>query len=172
MTVFPFALVALFVLWASFTGSEPLSVAVCACLGPILSLIFLGFTWKWTGLHTCRSVRAKWTNAIVGIVCLAIFVSVPLTHWPLRVAYRLSRPSFEAVAKSLQTGTKYPYPLRVGLFSIKKAEIYNLNGKICLWTDLSPSGKTGFTKCPSNDLPFNIWSSFKLDDEWQLISED
>ncbi|BCM90950.1 hypothetical protein IAD21_02813 [Abditibacteriota bacterium] len=172
MLVVPFVLAALVLLWTSFTGSESFSVFVCAFLGPIIAVIVLCFTWKWTGLHTCRSVRAKWVNVIAGVTCLVIFVSVPLTHWPLRLAYILSRPSFEALAQSLQTGTKYPHSMRVGAFYIKKAEIYNIDGKICLWTDLSPSGKTGFTRCPSNDLPFNLWSSLKLDGDWQFVSED
>jgi hypothetical protein len=95
-----------------------------------------------------------------------------MTHWPLRVAFKLSRPSFDKIASSLQAGTTFPNPIRVGLFAIKKAEVYKLNGKICFWTDLDPAGKTGFTHCPPNDVPFNLWSMIELDEDWQFVSED
>ena len=164
MPVLPFVLAALFVIWISIIGGERFSVVFWAFIMPSLAFVALCFLWKQIGMDKCKSARARWMNGLIGLACLAVFVSVPLTHWPLRLAYKLSRPSFDAVAQSLQSGTTFQKPMRVGLFEIKKAEVYDLNGKICLWTDLNPSGKTGFTKCPPNDVPFNLWSMIELDD--------
>lgn len=173
MSALPFALAALFLIWVSFIGAERFSLMFWALVLPFIAAIVYYFVlWERIGWHKCRSVRARKMNGFIGFVCLAVFVSVPVTHWPLRLAYKLSRPSFDAVAQSLQSGAKFPQPIRVGLFSIEKAEIYERNGKICLWTDLEPSGNMGFTKCPPHDVPFNLWSMIKLDDSWQYVSED
>jgi len=90
----------------------------------------------------------------------------------LRFAYKISRPAFDKIAKSLQAGTKFRQPTRAGLFMIEKAEIYDRNGKVCLWTIADPAGSTGFTQCPPDDVPFNLWSMIELDGKWQFVSED
>ena len=169
MTIAPFALAALLLLAASFTGSDQFVVFGYTFLASMLALIGLCFGWKWLGWHTCRSARARWTNAVVGLICGAVFVSVSTTQWPLRLAYALSRPSLDAVAFSLKSGAKYSQPTRAGVFSIEKAEIRN--GQICLWTDIDT---TGFIRRPLNNSSsnFNSWSSLTLDDQWRYISED
>jgi hypothetical protein len=172
MPVLPIALAALSLVWFSFIGAEQSSVVLYALIVPLIAAVVLAFLWKPIGPHKCKSVCARWINGLSALACLAVFVSVPLTHWPLRLAYKLSRPSFNSVAQSLQSGAKFQQPIRVGLFTIEKAEIYDMNGRICLWTDLNPSGKTGFTKCPPNDVPFNLWSMIELDQDWQFVSED
>ncbi|RYZ83608.1 MAG: hypothetical protein EOP06_19650 [Proteobacteria bacterium] len=172
MPILPFAMAASLLIWASWTGAESLTLFFYAFIAPLLALIVLLCTWKWIGLPRCHSARARWFNGFAGLVCLGIFISVPLTHWPFRIAYALSRSELDAVALSLKSGVKFTHPMRVGVFSIEKAEIYDHNGKVCLWTVVDPSGSTGFTQCPPNNVPFNLWSSLKLDDEWQYVSED
>ena len=130
------------------------------------------FLWNEIGPHRYKSPLARKISTIIGLICLTLFISVPITHWPLRLAFKLSRPSFDRIANSLRAGSKFPQPVRVGFFRIKKAEVYKLNGKVCLWTDLDPGGKTGFTQCPPNYVPFNLWSMIELDKDWQFVSED
>ncbi len=119
-----------------------------------------------------RSHSGRKFSFLLVALCLVTFVSVPITNWPLRAAFKLCHSSFDKIASSLQAGKTFPNPIQIGFFSIKKAEICTLNGKICLWTNLDPAGKTGFTKCPINNVPFNLWSIIKLDNDWQFISED
>jgi hypothetical protein len=172
LPVLPFVAAAVSVIWMSLARAERFSVVLWALIAPLVAAIVLASSWNCITAHTHKSVRIRWANGLIGLVCAAVFVSVPLTHWPLRFAYKLSRPSFKAVARSLQSGAKFQKPMRVGLFTIEKAEIYDLNGKVCLWTDLSPSGKTGFAMCPPDDVPFNLWSMIALDGDWQFVSED
>ncbi|RYF43504.1 MAG: hypothetical protein EOO38_18780 [Cytophagaceae bacterium] len=172
MPTLPFAMAASLLIWASWVGLEPFSVVLCAFVTPWFASFALCLAWKWLGWHSCKSALTLWANVIVGLVCLATFVSVPLTHWPFRIAYALSRSELDAVALSLKSGVKFPGPMRVGFFSIEKAEIYDRNGKVCLWTDVDSAGSTGFTQCPPNNVPFNLWSSLTLDNRWQYVSED
>ncbi len=172
MPALPFALAALSLIWVSVLPAEAYSVAAWALLAPFLAAIILSLLWKIIGPHKCKSMRARLINGLIGLACLAVYVSVPYTHWPLRLAYKVSRPSFDAMAQSLQSGVRFQGPMWVGLFKIEKAEVYEHNGKVCLWTYLHPNGSTGFTQCPPDDVPFNLWSKIELDASWQLVSED
>lgn len=121
-------------------------------------------------MDKCLSPRSRLVNRAIGAASLVVLISVPLTHWPLRLAYHISRPKFETIAQVLRSGKTFPKPMQVGPFTIEKAEIDN--GKVCLWTDLDPAGRTGFAKCSPKDVPFNLWSITELDENWQYISED
>jgi hypothetical protein len=172
MSALPFALAALLLMWASMAGVELLGVWLLALYIPFVAAFVLGCLWRFIGPHKCKSRRARWVNGVLVAMSVAVFVSVPTTNWPLRLAFRLSKPSLEAVAQSLRAGKTFPQPMRVGLFTIQKAEIYDLNDKVCLWTDLNWSGKVGFTRCAPGDLPFNLASNLTLDETWQFIAED
>lgn len=174
MPTLPFVVAALSLVWASLFGMERVSVVMWAVVAPFLAALFLAYLWPRIGIHKCNTARLRWINAVLGLVCLLVFVSVPSTHWPIRAAFQLSKPSFEAVAQSLRSGTQFGQPVQVGLFSIEKAEIYDVNGKVCLWTSLATSGRIGCTQCPPKDVPlnFNLWSQIELDSNWQYISED
>jgi hypothetical protein len=154
------------------SGVEMFGVWLLALSLPFVAAILLAFFWKAIGPYKCRSPRARRVNGALVLASVAVYCTVPTTHWPLRAAFLLSKPALESVALDLQSGKRFNGRLRVGLFAIQKAEIYDLNGKVCLWTDLHPSGKTGFTLCPPDDIPFNLWSNLELDRRWQYVSED
>jgi hypothetical protein len=82
----------------------------------------------------------------------------------------MSRGAFDAIAQRVRAGEQMK-PQRIGLVTIRKAEVY-YNGIVCLWTDLNPSGYTGFVQCAPDSMPFNLWSMIRLDARWQFISED
>ena len=107
----------------------------------------------------------------VGTAIIGIILSVALTNWPLRAAFWSSRPSFDQIADDVRSGKIPETPMQLGLFRIRKAEVYH-NNVVCLWTDLNPSGKSGFVQCPPENPPFNLWSQASLDSSWQFIRED
>ena len=156
----------LLILISTFIGERTI-VIMSAVVLFILALLLTLFLWHKYKLRSAAKFGFK-----IAIVCLVVFVSVPVTNWPLRLAFKLSRTSFDKIASALQGGKTFPEAVQVGLFRIKRAEVYKLNGRICLWTDLDPAGKTGFTKSPINDVPFNLWSIIELNEDWQFISED
>ena len=118
--------------------------------------------------HTQRAVLTALT---MPAICLAIIISVAATHWPLRLTYALSRDAFDAVAQRVRTGEHITTPVRVGLFSIRSAELSH-HGIVCLWMHPHPGGSTGFVQCRRDYVPFNLWSIVRLDDRWQFIAED
>ena len=94
------------------------------------------------------------------------------------MAYAFSRPAFEQVAQQVAAGKSIETPRRIGLFLIKRVDTPGLAPNrieyqgLRLWTNVQPSGNTGFVKASPDDLRFNLWSHFRLDDTWQFISED
>src|SRR6185437_13837347 len=104
--------------------------------------------------HTQRATSPALTAPVM---CLAVIISVAVTHWPLRVTYALSRDAFDAVAQRVRTGEHLPTPLRAGLFTIRSAELSH-DGIVCLWTHPNPGGSAGFVQCRRDNVPFNLWS--------------
>ncbi|MEO0755466.1 MAG: hypothetical protein AAFY78_01185 [Cyanobacteria bacterium J06648_16] len=109
---------------------------------------------------------------------LLIVVSIILFNWPLRIGYTFSRPAFNRVAEQVMAGDIPETPRRIGWFRIEGIELpeelfyYAEDGIVCLWTDVHPYGNTGFVQTSPNNLPFNLWSHFRLDNTWQFIAED
>jgi len=168
MTPLPLTISAFLLIWISYAFGESVIVLISAFVLFILGMFTTVVLWK--RLQRQEYGLSRKLGIAITLACLAIFVSVPITHWPLRLAFKFSRPAFDRIAHSLQSGLSVPQPVRAGLFEIKKAEVYNR--KVCLWINLNPNGKTGFTLCPPGNLPFNLWSTIHLDADWQFISED
>ena len=151
----------------SASGGEQLGVALLAfalsASAFIVGSLLLGYR---------RYTRRRVLPAFLAfILSLSAIVSVALTDWPLRITYAWSRASLDAVSERVRLGEHVITPLRVGLFSIQRAELSD-RGIVCLWTEPHPSGSTGFVQCPSDYVPFNLWSHTSLDEHWQFISED
>ena len=111
-------------------------------------------------------------------VSLVLVVSVIVFNWPLRVAYAFSRPAFEQVAEQVMAGETLTTPRRIGWFRVQRIEApgFAANGiafqGLRLWTGIHPHGNSGFVRSSPDDLRFNLWSHFKLDETWQFIAED
>ena len=80
------------------------------------------------------------------LASLLIIASVAYTPWPLHVAFAHTRSDFEAIARRLESGEHVAGPIRVGVYTVERAELDE--GRACLWTDTNPSGRTGFVRNP------------------------
>jgi hypothetical protein len=160
-------LLAVAVVVCSGMGGESIAVAVVAF---VLSMpvIHVGSL-----LVDCRyfAQRPMLSALIPPVVSLAIMISVAATQWPLRVTYALARNAFDAFAQRIRAGEQITTPARVGLFTIRHAEL-SRDGIVCLWTHPNSGGSNGFVQSPRDYVFFNLWSSVALDDRWQFISED
>ncbi|TWU40851.1 hypothetical protein [Novipirellula artificiosorum] len=114
-----------------------------------------------------RSLR----QLFYAITAFAILLSTILYNMPLRTAFAFSRSSFDQLADDVESGRSVDTPCWIGPIRICKAETYG-NGVICLWTDDSPGGHTGFVRHGPSNLPFNLWSHSIMNDSWQFIAED
>ena len=109
---------------------------------------------------------------------LIMVVSITVFNWPLRIAYAFSRPAFDRVAEQVMARETIETPRRIGWFRIERIDVSgSATNDIgyeapCLWTDIHPYGNTGFVQAIPNNLRFNLWSHFRLDETWQFIAED
>ena len=111
-------------------------------------------------------------------VSLIMVVSIIAFNWPLRVAYAFSRPAFDRAAEQVMAGETIETPRHIGWFRIKRIDAPGpaANGidyhGLRLWTGVHPHGNIGFVQASPDNLQFNLWSHFKLDETWQFIAED
>lgn len=161
-----YALLGLSTIVVSFVAMEQTAVVLATIAGVIFSFVVAA------SAATRALYRGKPVGNIIGafLVTVLILGSVGASHWPLRVAYVVSRPALERAAAEVRLGHPFEHR-RVGLIEIRRAEI-SRTGVVCLWTDTNPSGRTGFVQTPPYNIPFNLWSVTSLDQRWQFISED
>jgi hypothetical protein len=127
-----------------WTGIALLAVALAGGIA-VASGLLAGYRRS-----TQRAALSTWL--VVPLVSAVILLSVAATDWPLRAGYTLSRDSLDAAAQRVGGGESPAMPLRCGTFSIQQAEV-SRRGVVCLWTNLEPSGYTGFVQCPPDHVP-------------------
>lgn len=158
---------ALFVMITSATATADLIDIIFLGIVGILIIFPLSFFWpaRWR-------IRYQLFNSWAAIpLAFIVIASVAITEWPLRLNYMLARPSMNAIAARVQKGHKVKTPIQLGLFRIKKVELRN--GIVCLWTTTDTGGDSGLVNTtPQGSHSFNLWSTLRLDNDWQYIEED
>jgi len=154
------------VIFASASAVESTAVILAGIFGtPVIAL--LSFLWP------ARWELQRWRirNIYAVPACLAILISVCMTHWPLKLHYRIVKNRLNHIADMGERKQPVTMPQQVGLIRVRKAEIY-WNGITCLWTGDYPGGNIGFVRTPPDKVRFNLWSIVELDNDWQFIGED
>ena len=154
---------------------KPLEIHVLRLLG-CLAVVFPAVLM--VALLAVPDLRAQKRFQRQAAVSLVLVVSIIMFNWPLRVAYAFSRPAFDQVAEQVMAGETLTTPRRIGWFRVQRIEApgFAANGiafqGLRLWTGIHPHGNSGFVRSSPDDLRFNLWSHFKLDETWQFIAED
>ncbi len=151
---------------ASASAVESTLVLLGAVIGTPVILL-LSFLWPRKWLFRNWRLRKRYAVPI----SLAFIVSVFTTHWPLKAHYHLVKSRLNRIADRVEAKAPVSLPCQIGLFRIKKAEVY-WNGITCLWTGDNPAGYAGFVRTSPDKVRFNLWSMVKLDKDWQFIAED
>lgn len=167
ITAVTWALPAVMAVWSSVAPLEKVEGAFARIL-LVAAVLTVTFVLVGFGRHNRQPV---WPKLVGPLTCLVIIGSVMVTHWPLRVAYWFSQPAFDQFALQVRVSDPMDFPRRVGLFTIRKAEV-SRTGIVCLWTDPRPGGNVGFVQCGRDPMPFNLWSMIGLPGGWQFIAED
>jgi hypothetical protein len=102
---------------------------------------------------------------------ILLLLSMLIKNWPLHLCYRISSAAFDDLARRIHAGEKIATPVRAGLYIVWEAG-FSHSGVPCLWTWPHPAGNTGFVLTEDAEGNFNLWSSTRLDDDWQFITED
>ncbi len=161
------ALVTAYPIGLSASGAEETAVLLVGA-GLVFVVLLVGLWWfLWRDFID----RSCLPPVLVTVAACLLIASVIVTQWPVRTAYSLSQSSFNQVANRIRNYEDIKTPARIGLFAIQKAEL-NGNGIVCLWTETSDGGNTGFILCDKGNVPFNLWSIVHLDGRWKFISED
>lgn len=165
-TIWLFAALPAVIIAIGVTGKETLLVSL---LG-VLAVIIIGPLYvRWLCRRDSRRLAL-----VAGCILLASAianVTLELSSFPLKLGYHLSKGQMDKTAARLRAGETISTPRWVGLIRVKRAEL-SWRGVPCLWTRPHPSGSAGFVQTPPDNIPFNLWSHTKIDDEWQFISED
>lgn len=172
ITSFPMMLIAVLVALLSARGTEIVSLFFLSIIFAGFAIIISGFIWQRTKVHRNTQSHSALYSSIAISAWLAILLSVPITHWPLRLNFAFSQNSLDQLAQDLKSGKKVSFPVNVGLFTINQALSYP-NGIVCLWTNPNPAGNTSLVQCSKDTaLQFNLGSITHLNDRWHFISED
>jgi hypothetical protein len=144
-------------------------VLLCA----FVSTFFISGLWTVVPYAVRTRSAGHLATAVTCAACLAVVVSVPITNWPVRVAFQMSRQSLEELATEIDGGGVRPEAGWRGAFYVARAEREH-NGIVCLWLSVGGAGNTGFVRCARQVAPrrFNLFSLESMDEDWQLIWED
>lgn len=72
--------------------AEPISTVTLASVAAFMVTLFSGIAWVYPERIHGNANALRHKRRVV-IACLAVIASVPLTHWPLRIAFAISRPA-------------------------------------------------------------------------------
>jgi hypothetical protein len=138
-----------------------------------LLVVFAVAAWMATTLFldSLRGKSLKWWG-VIGI-CLSIAISTAITHWPLHLRFHLSQRACDRLAAEIALGKRLVVPERAGSFLVREAGV-NRNGVVYLWIAPSPAGSMGLAKCDTDTVAgeFNLWYTFPLSKDWQVVIED
>jgi hypothetical protein len=160
-----------------------LGVAILSIWGWFILLpIILGAGAGWATAATGATVESRRSPFLVWPLVLVLAfapLSMLLTHWPLRLAFLVSRPAMERLADRVAAGQRITRPELAGLFLVVGSGVDRAKGNVGLIVDADPSGRSGFVRLgpdvPEHDTygPFyNLNFNEHLADRWFYQDED
>ena len=139
-------------------------IAASILLGLVCVILFIAFANN-------KAFAGKISlTASAMFLSLCIIASVAFSGWPLRSVFHFSRASFDAAASLAKNGQQIKTPVRIGIYSIKKVEIWD--GSVCFWTETSGDHDGFVNTTPQGVQRFNVWSTLQLTKDWQFLWED
>jgi hypothetical protein len=133
-----------------------------------------GITWaKSRTVSQCISRSTAW---VVVWFLVMLPISMMGTHWPLYLAFKVSRPAMDRLADRVARGETLTSPEQAGLYWIIMAKKEPSNSNVALIFDDDPAGMSGFVRFgdllsesgPMTNLNFNI----SVGDRWFYQNED
>jgi hypothetical protein len=110
-------------------------------------------------------------GAVLAVFMLVLTTTIGVTNFPLRVAFAMLEPEFNARARQLAHGEALQYPFWIGPFRVIDGGVRKGSGAPYLMTSGDGGEIDGFVKDPTGAY-FNLWSLTSLGDRWAYIQED
>ena len=108
---------------------------------------------------------------VVYIFCALLTASIVYKNWPCALVFTHYEQTFENLALQIRAGKTIKVPLNIGPYSFEGTSLHQ-NSIPCFWFSLDPSGNVGIVQTKSDNIPFNLWSSDSIIENWQFIIED
>jgi hypothetical protein len=165
--------------------SYSLMGVVRMALGSFLGLpMILGFGVAWSAAATRRGAVHRRSPVLTWPIVIALAI-MPLTmlftHWPLHLAFLVSRPALDRLADQVANGQAPTGPVRAGLFIVVSTALDPTTGNIGLIIDPDPAGRSGFVRIrqTSGASPaiavgplYNLAADLPLNKDWHFQNED
>ncbi len=118
--------------------------------------------------------RYSLANLLILQLLIACFLSVPLSHWPLRIRFWLSAPSLNGFVHSIEANSSDNSPRWIGLFHVDRVDRERYEACILLVTNDNPVGPSGLLFGPKelSQNPGNEWHGISMTEEWRYTIED
>jgi len=147
-------------------------------LVPFPIMVCAGVTWAVKTTHRNASPRRSALVAWPLVLGLGFApLTMLLSHWPLRLAFQLSRPAMERLADRVAAGQSLTAPEWAGMFYVVDSAVDPASGNVGLILD--PSVRSGFVRVgpgisPEQNLgPFyNLNVNEHLGGRWSYQNED
>jgi hypothetical protein len=159
--------------------------AIPMFLGWFLALpIVISTGAAWAGAATRRTARPRRSPWLAWPLVLALGIlplTMLVTHWPLRLAFLVSRPAMNRLADRVLAGQAVISPEWAGLFRVVGSAVDPTRGNVGLIIDANPSGRSGFVRVGAgvrvpagrSVAPFyNLSFDLPLCDRWWYACED
>lgn len=117
-----------------------------------------------------RLPRFSLKQLLMGVTCVALFLSLLYEPWTFHLRFALSRGALNELVERAAAGENIA-PQQAGLFLVEKVDRNLRGGKVftVLWTD----SEAGFVHPGSDDFPHNDWSvGLRHDPDWSYFIQD
>lgn len=110
-----------------------------------------------------------------GIACAVVatvfIAAIGASNAPLKIAFTVLEPSFDAYAKQLASGDRLSFPFWIGPFRVIDGGVRSGSGAPYLMTSGHSGEIDGFVQ-DSAAAYFNVWSITPLGVRWAYVQED
>jgi len=136
--------------------------------------VIVGALWVGAQRAGRRSNAAR--CAVTTTCAVGVILSVAAMQWPMRLVHAASRPWLDDAVLRVRAGEAVGVPSWIGLARVQRIDVCGDGdgGYVCFWTDVNPTGPSGFVQKNPGLVPFNYCSDDRVDlsDGWYFISED
>jgi hypothetical protein len=147
-----------------------ISLMVLACSLTIPAMLGCGSVWA--GGRAPRGEIACWA-VILGLALSPL--AMMITHWPLRLAFLISRPAMDRLAGRVAAGKAPKGPVWAGVYRVVGTDLDARTGNVGLIIDPDSSGRSGFVLVNSAMFLgpfFNLNFNEHMVGRWRYQQED
>lgn len=105
---------------------------------------------------------------------LACMLSIPNTHWPLLLKFKLSEPALTRFVRTHESEGSTPVARWVGLYYVERVDTDRYDGCTWLITGNDSNGASGLLFGPPElaQTPGNEWFGLAMAEKWRYTDED